>query len=177
MSGRRDSNPRPPAWKAGALPLSYSRFLLSSLSNPKWRGSPLKTLKWRGKDSNLRRRSAGRFTVCSLWPLGHPSDSLTLACARCSLESGKIPLPRWPQSKATTTFNKSFKAGGQSRTGDLLITNQLLYQLSYASNTKIRSSQQQTSLDFFYKKKNNSPSLGQKKTPLLYSFKLKGADV
>src|SRR5207245_2451158 len=24
-SGKRDSNPRPPAWKAGALPLSYSR--------------------------------------------------------------------------------------------------------------------------------------------------------
>src|SRR5262249_17349365 len=25
-SGKRDSNPRPPAWKAGALPLSYSRL-------------------------------------------------------------------------------------------------------------------------------------------------------
>ena len=24
-SGKRDSNPRQPAWKAGALPLSYSR--------------------------------------------------------------------------------------------------------------------------------------------------------
>jgi hypothetical protein len=28
---------------------------------------------WWGKDSNLRRRMAGRFTVCSLWPLGHPT--------------------------------------------------------------------------------------------------------
>ena len=29
-SGKRDSNPRPPAWKAGALPLSYSRRRLLS---------------------------------------------------------------------------------------------------------------------------------------------------
>ena len=39
-SGRRDSNPRPPAWKAGTLPLSYSRtldlhvnFTLKSMTN------------------------------------------------------------------------------------------------------------------------------------------------
>src|SRR5215472_5782281 len=30
---------------------------------------------WRGLDSNQRRRRAGRFTVCSLWPLGYPSVS------------------------------------------------------------------------------------------------------
>ena len=29
-SGRRDSNPRRPAWEAGILPLNYSRFLASS---------------------------------------------------------------------------------------------------------------------------------------------------
>ena len=28
-SGGRDSNPRPPAWKAGALPLSYPRVVYS----------------------------------------------------------------------------------------------------------------------------------------------------
>jgi hypothetical protein len=38
-SGRRDSNPRPIAWKAMTLPLSYSR------SQKIW---------WRGEDSNLR---------------------------------------------------------------------------------------------------------------------------
>jgi hypothetical protein len=26
-SGKRDSNPRPPPWQGGALPLSYSRIL------------------------------------------------------------------------------------------------------------------------------------------------------
>ena len=29
-SGRRDSNPRQPAWKAGTLPLSYSRIMLTN---------------------------------------------------------------------------------------------------------------------------------------------------
>ena len=28
---------------------------------------------WWGKDSNLRRRYAGRFTVCSVWPLRYPT--------------------------------------------------------------------------------------------------------
>ena len=46
---------------------------------------------------------ASRFTVCPLWPLG------------------KSPI-----------FNLN-GAGGRTRTPDLLITNQLLYQLSYTS--------------------------------------------
>src|SRR5262245_44174783 len=33
---------------------------------------------WRGLDSNQRRRRAGRFTVCSLWPLGYPSACVFL---------------------------------------------------------------------------------------------------
>ena len=47
---------------------------------------------------------ASRFTVCPLWPLG------------------KSPIPM-----------KFTGAGGRTRTPDLLITNQLLYQLSYTS--------------------------------------------
>ena len=48
-----------------------------------------------------------RFTVCPLWPLGNlPMLLATIGCKR---------------------------AGGGTRTPDLLITNQLLYQLSYAS--------------------------------------------
>ena len=47
----------------------------------------------------------GRFTVCSLWPLGNlPIFSFAIG-----------------------------GAGGRTRTPDLLITNQLLYQLSYTS--------------------------------------------
>ena len=44
-SGKRDSNPRPPAWKAGALPLSYSRPCKGRLVR-KW---------WGGEGLNLRR--------------------------------------------------------------------------------------------------------------------------
>ena len=47
---------------------------------------------------------ASRFTVCPLWPLG------------------KSPI-----------LMKFTGAGGRTRTPDLLITNQLLYQLSYTS--------------------------------------------
>ena len=51
----------------------------------------------------------GRFTVCSLWPLGN--------------------LPIY----------KKTGAGGRTRTPDLLITNQLLYQLSYTSESRCAS--------------------------------------
>ena len=50
----------------------------------------------------------GRFTVCSLWPLGHSSKYLS--------RLGFLG------------------AGGGTRTRDLLITSQVLYQLSYASD-------------------------------------------
>ncbi len=33
-SGRRDSNPRHPAWEAGVLPLNYSRSLTMSILHP-----------------------------------------------------------------------------------------------------------------------------------------------
>src|SRR5215471_12776841 len=48
---------------------------------------------------------AGRFTVCSLWPLGHLSAN---------------GADEWTRG-----------ADGRSRTDDLLITSQLLYLLSY----------------------------------------------
>lgn len=52
--------------------------------------------------------SDDRFTVCSLWPLGNPSRR--------------------------RTSKKPFSgAGDGTRTRNLLITSQLLYQLSYAS--------------------------------------------
>ena len=54
-SGKRDSNPRPSAWKADALPLSYSRS--NRYRTTRW---------WRGEDSNLRRL---RRQIYSLLPL------------------------------------------------------------------------------------------------------------
>src|SRR3954469_25961350 len=66
-SGRRDSNPRPTAWKAVTLPLSYSRW------------ASIKKTWWRREDSNLRRAKPGRFTVCCHCPLGHTSKELPRA--------------------------------------------------------------------------------------------------
>src|SRR5881396_196449 len=61
-SGKRDSNPRPPAWKAGALPLSYSRL-------SQW---------WGGEDLNPRRRLPADLQSA---PFGHLGTSPNLpAC-------------------------------------------------------------------------------------------------
>ena len=72
-SGKRDSNPRPQAWKARALPLSYSRFtapetepLTTALTAPRAVGGERRIRTSEG--------FAGRFTVCSLWPLGNPTE-------------------------------------------------------------------------------------------------------
>ena len=53
---------------------------------------------------------SNRFTVCPLWPLGNS-----------------------PIEKVNSVSRQNNGAGGRTRTPDLLITNQLLYQLSYTS--------------------------------------------
>ena len=64
-SGKRDSNPRPPAWKAGALPLSYSRphALPVAARVSEW---------WRGEDLNPRRRAPADLQSA---PFGHLGTS------------------------------------------------------------------------------------------------------
>src|SRR6266568_841256 len=64
-SGRRESNPRPTAWKAVTLPLSYSRALAetrnSKIETPLSRESRVSSFDfrvsnwWTGEGSNLRR--------------------------------------------------------------------------------------------------------------------------
>ena len=60
--------------------------------------------------------NAGRFTVCSRWPLGHPTGSLL---AHRPLRDALIDAPD--------------RADGENRTRNRLITNQVLCQLSYVS--------------------------------------------
>ena len=76
--------PSQPAWKAGTLPLSYTRIFY--FGGGWW----IRTTE----------STANRFTVCPLWPLGKSS---------------------------------MFGAGNRTRTYNLLITSQLLYQLSHTS--------------------------------------------
>ncbi len=96
-----------------------------------------------------------RFTVCPLWPLGNspisiqlkPANGRNLAlqafCARfCNLRTSQLKTIRrivfltlLTLSGFESVTNSIFGcgAGGRTRTPDLLITNQLLYQLSYTS--------------------------------------------
>ena len=130
-SGRRGSNPRPTAWKAVALPtellpLIQPPYLWSGkLSPPSLsvrqpasaqaedpglypaRRKPMRDFKLVGKDGFEPPNSEeDRFTVCCRWPLGY------------------LPIySRGPQPHG---------AREGTRTPDQLITNQLLYQLSYS---------------------------------------------
>jgi hypothetical protein len=67
-------------------------------------------------DSNHRRSRTDRFTVCCRWPLGYPSE-------------------KEDYSLVLTLRAAQFVAGGGNRTRDLLITNQVLYQLSYTGSS------------------------------------------
>ncbi len=100
-SGRRDSNPRPSAWKADALPTEL-------LPPPLW----LK--KYRG-ESRIRTYEGESQQIYSL-------PQLTALVSPLCHNNKKRTTPTLPCSRA----------GGGTRTLDLLITNQLLYQLSYA---------------------------------------------
>ena len=62
-----------------------------------------------------------RFTVCPLWPLGNSPINYAILYKACpAFLSGRTA---------------QFGAGERTRTPDLLITNQLLYQLSYTSSS------------------------------------------
>ncbi len=62
--------PASSAWKAEVLPLNYARLPTLCCRHTTMHRHEYW---WRGKDSNLR-SFRGRFTVCSLWPLGNPSS-------------------------------------------------------------------------------------------------------
>ncbi len=97
-SGKRDSNPRPRAWKARALPLSYSRLdntetmVTSSPTTSLW-GGPIPGTPWQHyidndedrswwgeEDSNLRRRTPADLQSAPVGRLGispHPPSGLS----------------------------------------------------------------------------------------------------
>src|SRR5438552_15449867 len=93
-SGRRDSNPRHPAWKARALPTEL--LPLAQLAQEDGGGGRIRTFEG----------YADRFTVCSLWPLGNPSritflqENLSPLAGRLSPRRSKLP-PSSEQHQAT----------------------------------------------------------------------------
>ena len=117
------------AWKAKVIPIydtrnSYShvfpQFLFSCFSGG---GGRIRTFEGR----------ADRFTVCSLWPLGNlPGILGKTRLSKAGQTSNLILQRRAPESFSNQLVKTG--AGKGTRTPDLLITNQLLYQLSYASS-------------------------------------------
>jgi hypothetical protein len=161
-SGRSDSNRRHSAWKADALPTE----LRPHFHNTSVRRERLKSTLWREVDSNHRSRRDSRFTVCPRWPLGYPSKHRTtgfrrLGLCSCPLTSkhdlreaeGDIQLSCRSNALQPLHRTNSFEllrkfshlgdancyAGDGNRTHDLLITNQLLYQLSYTDSSSTLS--------------------------------------
>ena len=104
-SGRRGSNPRHQAWKACALP---AELLPRTL--PRYCHAACGHDAWWGKDSNLRRLA--------------PSD----------LQSDPVGHLGTPPLSPIVLAQRIGRADGENRTRNLLITNQLLCQLSYVSN-------------------------------------------
>ena len=124
--------PTLPAWKAGTLPLSYTRELAEghsgkASSRSSAAGGPVGL-----KRSHVRRRaeapdgwsrirtcegSATRFTVWPLWPLGYPPGG-----------RGRIPGSFRPGGPS--------RAGGESRTHNPRFTKPKLCRLSYASEPR-----------------------------------------
>ena len=83
--------PTSPAWKAGVLPLNYTRTVGREGFEPP-------------------KAYAGRFTVCSLWPLGHlPSLSIILNRLLCLMNiyeppRGLEPPTDWLQISCSTSW-------------------------------------------------------------------------
>ena len=80
---------------------------------------------------------ASRFTVCPLWPLGNSPIFCFRSLPYLRAEPSEAGLRRRRRSSGGSETIRSLLrrggAGGRTRTPDLLITNQLLYQLSYTS--------------------------------------------
>ena len=112
MEREKGIEPSLPAWKAGVLPLNYSRVFPSMTENPKEMGregfEPPKR-----NATDLQSVPVDHLGICPTYFFLSTHNSLT--------------------RDSSTDFALNIKAGERLRTPDLLITSQLLYQLSYAS--------------------------------------------
>jgi hypothetical protein len=134
-SGKRDLNPRPSAWKADALPtelfpLRAKTISRSSRSHGSW---------WGGEDSNLRSTSATDLQSVPFDRSGTSPEAPNQQKNRPRKQKN----PSWAffalffsqlrEEKRIPGLIEHSGAGEGNRTPNLLITNQLLFRLSYAS--------------------------------------------
>jgi hypothetical protein len=124
-SGKRDSNPRPSAWKADALATELFPLLTITYRDEPRRSGPLSIISqnhtkvWRGKDSNLRRLSRQIYSLLPLTarePLRHwirgeqvelakglepPTASLQMRCSTIELRQPRTDFdPRAAQAQS-----------------------------------------------------------------------------
>ena len=127
-SGRRDSNPRPQAWKASALPTELLPHYMKKKPAPTFHhgGGRIRTFEGVSRQ------------IYSLLPLATWVPHLKIAPAK--LPNPEKNQPSETRSKAHTRSRS--RADGRNRTGNLLITNQLLRQLSYVSKQRFFASLQ-----------------------------------
>ena len=115
MSRRRDSNPRPSAWKADALP---TELLLQILCGGRWTRTTDVRDGWFTVSCNSHYAippNKGEGSIISVsYGIEYPVCFIVTVQAQDSVVS--VPL---------------YGASRRTRTADRLITNQLLYQLSY----------------------------------------------
>ena len=143
QSGRRDSNPRHQAWKASALPtelLPRNQVLLPKTKIRK----PESFTKWWGKDSNLRRLAPADLQSAPVGHLGTPPHHAIIPLTQFAEQRTTAPIPAGtaPSTNPTPASNRRRprRADGENRTRNLLITNQLLCQLSYVSGQRFCAS-------------------------------------
>ncbi len=148
--------PTPPAWKAGALPLSYARIRFYFRSQCKPPGSLMKPSLVGEAGFEPAKAYATRFTVWPLWPLGNSpnfnSDDVQLYLilafrqevvtttesnflTTISTNFSKPPTQRKasPETLAPDRLCGFKQASGGTRTHNHRFTKPVLCRLSYAS--------------------------------------------
>ncbi len=149
MSGKRDSNPRPPAWKASALstelfPQKFLRGIFAGVfASPNCKSelsfASRKTSAFSvGADGFEPPKSRdSRFTVCPIWPLWNTPPYFENLWTNLMVQSVCYHLFNVHRESQLSTINyqlsivNSLRASSRTRTNDRWITNLVLYQLSY----------------------------------------------
>ena len=125
LSGRRDSNPRPTAWKAVTLPTELLPHAFHSVYYKE-----LDRRTWTSFFHPAKKSGQGRIRTFE----GMSRQIYSLMRLTASLPARQLcSTKRTRFSKRIIIFTRFLWAGDRIWTDDLLITNQLLYQLSYAS--------------------------------------------
>ena len=117
--------PASSAWKAEVLPLNYARSACRACPATAHSPSvkPIQSIWWRGVDSNHRKRELSDLQSDPFGHSGTPPKRAIIVVTDPPLVNRRGRLK-----------HLDIGAGERNRTPDPLITNQLLYRLSYASS-------------------------------------------